>query len=200
MRTLYLDDSEERQKAAMEWHGKYWGEVTWCRTAAEAIDALDDDVEWDVVFLDHDLDGQNGMDSDNPLSGMEVVRWIVKNIPKIELIVVHSWNINAGKRMVRYLKNSFYDVSQSPFTGRQFHIPRPIYEQYTHHQKLVWVNSELKGHHWEYCLCAQCGRFNLDRRLGPPNCLMAESLYGVCKRYNLVTPVFECPQFLRIWK
>jgi hypothetical protein len=32
--------------------------------------------------------------------------------------------------------------------------------QYSHHERLVWVQSDLKGKHWDYCLCGICSRLN----------------------------------------
>jgi len=112
---LFLDDSEERHDAAKKWHDVYWEDVTWCWTAKEAIDALKNK-EFDIVFLDHDLGGEHFVNSEREDCGMEVVRWIMQNEPVIELIVVHSWNIPAAKRMTENLLDSGYSVSVSPFT------------------------------------------------------------------------------------
>lgn len=70
------------------------------------------------------------------------------------------------------------------------------YEQYEHHGILVTVRSDLKGRHREFCLCYQCGRFDPGKE---DNCYKAQGLYELNKDHGLVTPVFECPDFVP-WK
>jgi hypothetical protein len=65
--------------------------------------------------------------------------------------------------------------------------------QYTHHRKLVWVAKDLKGTHREVCLCYDCTKFNPG--IPENNCPIANLLYAVALAHNLVTPVFECPEF-----
>lgn len=65
--------------------------------------------------------------------------------------------------------------------------------QFEHHGKLVSGFAELKGKHREHCLCWQgCKHFKPDT---PENCQIARVNYSMDICYNLVTPVFECPQF-----
>lgn len=65
-------------------------------------------------------------------------------------------------------------------------------EQYEHHGNQVFVQSSLKGTHREHCLCYQCDHFHPGEL---NNCGIAQELYGLCVRYSMVTPVFECPEF-----
>lgn len=76
------------------------------------------------------------------------------------------------------------------------------FEQYVHRRPSddgqkdppkVWVNSELKGKHREHCLCWSCKR--LDVCNPSRNCRIAQKLFEICKEFNLVTPVYECPAF-----
>ena len=67
------------------------------------------------------------------------------------------------------------------------------YEQYSHHNELVWVRKDLKGRHREHCLCFSCLKFKPEPSEG--NCPIANTLFENCLRYNVVTPVFECPVF-----
>lgn len=64
---------------------------------------------------------------------------------------------------------------------------------YDHHGQTVKVRSDLKGKHWEYCLCGSCVK--LDTQDADANCPIASELYELCRYYNLVTPVWECPDF-----
>ena len=65
--------------------------------------------------------------------------------------------------------------------------------RYEHHGDSVWVRKDLKGQHREHCLCYDCGAYKpLDPRA---NCPIAEDVYELDGRHNLVTPVWECPRF-----
>jgi len=71
-------------------------------------------------------------------------------------------------------------------------------EHYEHYGREVAVRSDLRGKHREFCLCWQCGFFHPeDREL---NCPIANLVYAVCMRENLVLPVWECPLFINIKK
>lgn len=66
-------------------------------------------------------------------------------------------------------------------------------EQYIHHNRLVYVKSELKGKHREHCLCYICKDFYPEN--SNSNCVIAQMLFTICKEYNVVTPVYECFHF-----
>ena len=61
---------------------------------------------------------------------------------------------------------------------------------YRHHGKLVVVPETLKGQHRNICLCHRCQRFKPGQ---DDNCPIASELFELCKKYNVVTPVLECP-------
>jgi len=65
-------------------------------------------------------------------------------------------------------------------------------EKYNHHGKDVFVRSDLKGKHRDNCLCFICEKF---KPLKFNNCHIAEELFKNCKKFNVVTPVWECPEF-----
>ena len=67
-----------------------------------------------------------------------------------------------------------------------------MYEKYPHHQKEVWVRSDLKGSHRDHCLCFSCKDFHPDE---PNNCNIAQAIFRNCIAYSVTTPVFECPEF-----
>jgi len=67
------------------------------------------------------------------------------------------------------------------------------YIDYIHHDGVsVAVRADLKGKHREYCLCYKCPKFKPGQE---DNCRMAALLYALCRQLQLVTPVFECPDF-----
>ena len=66
--------------------------------------------------------------------------------------------------------------------------------EYDHHGVAVSVQENLKGLHREHCLCwLGCKKFKPQNREG--NCAIANALYRNCVHYNVVTPVWECPDF-----
>jgi len=68
-----------------------------------------------------------------------------------------------------------------------------IFEKYEHWGVIVFVRKKLKGKHEEHCLCWECGNFYPD--IPEKNCPIAKMLYVICVKYNVVTPVWECPVF-----
>ena len=69
--------------------------------------------------------------------------------------------------------------------------------KYFHHGPGVpiSVDSDLKGKHREHCLCWQCGLFYPEDR--EKNCPIASTLYALNVLLNIVTPVWECPEFVQ---
>lgn len=66
-------------------------------------------------------------------------------------------------------------------------------ETYNHHGCNVTVRSDLKGRHQEHCLCyAPCEKFKPGQ---PDNCPIAQAVYENCVKFNIVTPMWECPEF-----
>lgn len=61
----------------------------------------------------------------------------------------------------------------------------------------VFVRSDLKGKHREYCLCFACSFFKPDTT---KNCQRAQRLYEYDVEWDMVTPVWECPDFVQIKK
>lgn len=74
----------------------------------------------------------------------------------------------------------------------------PEFKQYIHYGNKVWVRSRLEGKHRTHCLCFSCTRFKpsddpIQRR--KENCSIANKVYETCVNYNVVLPVWECPDF-----
>lgn len=66
-------------------------------------------------------------------------------------------------------------------------------EVYNHHGADVAVRSDLKGKHREHCLCfSGCGFFKPGTE---GNCPIAQAIFDNCVKFNVVTPVWECPKF-----
>ncbi len=64
-----------------------------------------------------------------------------------------------------------------------------------HNDEPVFVLRKLKGKHRKYCLCHYCGNFHPGKG---NNCKIAQKNYELCKRYNITSPVWECPDFSHV--
>ena len=59
---------------------------------------------------------------------------------------------------------------------------------------MVHVKKKLKGRHKNSFLCfAPCELF--EPWEGGNNCPIASEVYANCVKFNIVTPVWECPDF-----
>jgi CheY-like chemotaxis protein len=99
---LFLDDRTKRLHAALEKFSNEY-EVTICCNVKECLRLLSRE-DYDVISLDHDLNGCDFEDPDSANAGMEVVRYIDKcgwpENKKKPLIHVHSSNLFAAHLMV----------------------------------------------------------------------------------------------------
>jgi len=66
--------------------------------------------------------------------------------------------------------------------------------QYKHHGAFVSVQAKLKGRHKEFCLCYTCANFAPNM---PLNCPIAQATYEHNVKYNIVTPMWECPGYYK---
>lgn len=108
---LFLDDDLGRTKIFKG----YFPNSICVETVQQMIDLLSDSSGAKAVFLDHDLGGETFVDSRRKDCGMEVVRWICKNKPNIENLIVHSMNTIAAEEMHDRLKEANYNVKMMPF-------------------------------------------------------------------------------------
>lgn len=86
--------------------------------------------------------------------------------------------------------NSFLKVMDVPSVFLNKDRTRLI--KYKHFNDENWVKEELKGKHNDFCLCQICEKFKPNTE---ENCEIAQSTYENCKKYNTVTPMWECPKF-----
>ena len=114
IRILVLDDDQTR-------HDEFRRRFIECAvrhehahvdTAAKAIEYLRDAEPYDLVFLDHDLDGRVYVPVTEPNTGSEVARFLAAN-PDIYhrhgAFVVHSFNEAAAYGMLRLMPGSTYE-------------------------------------------------------------------------------------------
>lgn len=66
--------------------------------------------------------------------------------------------------------------------------------KYEHHGRVVSVQEHLKGTHREHCLCYQhCANFKPGH---VEHCKKAQLLFELCVKFDMTTPVFECPSYI----
>lgn len=113
---LFLDDNPERGGFFVS----HVPNTVWVSTAEKCIECLALDKKWDQVLLDHDLGNEIFRDSSREDTGMEVVRWIVKNKPKHlkdTTFIIHTHNYPAGVRMREELVAAGYNAICMPFAS-----------------------------------------------------------------------------------
>jgi len=117
MNILFLDDNGTRQK----WFKSELPSAICVWNSGEAIVELGNlNIEWDYVFLDHDLGDEVYVDSTRKDTGAEVARYIAAQQPKIGLVVIHSFNHDGAKEMLHTLRTAKYYTSRAMFGSELF--------------------------------------------------------------------------------
>lgn len=100
-RMLFVDDRTKRIHHALNNFPEF--DVTIATCVPEALRQLSV-ADWDVVSLDHDLNGHDFQDPDTPTCGMEIVRYIEKTGWPVQRHIpefwIHSSNLFAVHLMV----------------------------------------------------------------------------------------------------
>jgi hypothetical protein len=120
---LFFDDNPNRAAIVYQrWSDEKRNKTVWTQTAAEAISVFKDYVgELEEAHLDHDLGGESFVNSQREDCGMEVVRFIEKmsteDLQKLKscYIIVHSWNLPAGRVMALRLQRVGLTAVHIPF-------------------------------------------------------------------------------------
>lgn len=122
MKRLFLDDDPVRCSRMVN----AWPDTVVCNTAKSCINYLT--IEWDIVYLDHDLGDEHMVNSDREDCGMEVIRYIERlhadgrQPLQVKLFVIHTWNIPAGEIMAKALEKLKYNVYRMPFQDKLLEI------------------------------------------------------------------------------
>jgi hypothetical protein len=91
-----------------------------------------------------------------------------------------------------------YIAANAPDEAAQATLPIVLsdeFEIYEHHGARVAVRSALKGTHRDLCLCYDCESFAPAEEGQASGCPIANAVYENAVKYDLVSPVLECPQF-----
>jgi len=100
MRIFILEDDPTRVRVFRR--NMIGHEVVVCSNVDEAKTYLREG-EWNVAFLDHDLDGRIYVDSEEPNTGYQLAKWMVEQ-PHLQNthVVIHSFN-EIGREKMRQL-------------------------------------------------------------------------------------------------
>ena len=113
MKILFLDDDVLRHEAFLREHPS--DTVTRASTVEETLVALEAGSPFDVVYLDHDLEGRVFVEEIEG-TGCEIAFFIARlpdnKLPK--LVIVHSHNPAGARRMVEALQGRV-PVRHEPF-------------------------------------------------------------------------------------
>ena len=120
---LFCDDDPLRATRMWEWQTESERRKTiWVKNVKETLKVLKEcGGRIEQLHLDHDLDGQNYLPTNNCLAGMEIVRWF-ENLPKHKLanyinalITIHDHNRYAALEQVKRLRALGFKVKYIPF-------------------------------------------------------------------------------------
>ena len=92
------------------------GEVNYVKTSNEAIHILKENIQFDIIFLDHDLGNRQMVSSEDENTGSEVVRYIVEHSNNFQhtLFIIHSFNPVGADYMLYELSKFTDDVKYIP--------------------------------------------------------------------------------------
>lgn len=121
---LFVDDRSKRIHYALTEYGKNY-DVTIAPNFHEAMRLLCSQ-NWDVVSLDHDLNGCDFEDPETPTCGMAIVRYICKtgwpSARKQPIFWIHSGNLFAAHLMTTNLRLFGFEVLYNPIVYKVEHM------------------------------------------------------------------------------
>ncbi len=116
LRILLIEDDNGRVRIIREWLPEDV-RLVHAGSAGRAIGILQRDRDaYAGIMLDHDLQGQVATDMDFFLSGSNVVKTIIANVPSDTPVLVHSMNPEEAPKMVMTLTKSGFSVTRHPMS------------------------------------------------------------------------------------
>lgn len=118
MRIFILEDDPRR----ISWMKKnfYSGiKLDITDVAKEAITLLTEN-RYDIVFLDHDLGGEQMVDSSVLNTGSTVAKMIHETKNKDLTVIIHSYNPSGAEIMINSMRNNGVECHYFPFQSEEF--------------------------------------------------------------------------------
>jgi len=110
MKIFILEDSEERINKFVAFYKNH--ELFFAKHISQALITLNQK-EFDIIFLDHDLD-ENNLTSYN--NGYELCKKMIEfNLQKQAIIYIHSMNPSGANAMLNILKDNGYEALWVPY-------------------------------------------------------------------------------------
>lgn len=116
LKLLFVDDRSKRIHSALVKYGDDF-DVRIAPSVKETLRLISAE-NWDIVSLDHDLNGEDFQNPDERTCGMEIVRHVVHYgwpWPVKPVFVVHTKNIFSGHVMTQALRDAGYYASYVPY-------------------------------------------------------------------------------------
>jgi CheY-like chemotaxis protein len=114
LRILLIEDDNGRARKIREWLPEDV-RLVHAGSAGRAIGILQRDRDaYAGIMLDHDLQGNIATEMDFFLSGTNVVKSIIANVPNDTPVLVHSMNPEDAPKMVLALTKSGFSVTRLP--------------------------------------------------------------------------------------
>lgn len=108
MKILVLDDDPENDRLKAFRRMFIGHTVITVKFVKDCLYQLQNESPFDIVFLDHDLDGKTFVPS-GPGTGYEVAEWLRDNpLKKPNRIVLHTFNKDGAARMMEVLPEAEY--------------------------------------------------------------------------------------------
>jgi len=168
-RMLFLDDRTKRIEAARKKYAQQY-DVTFVHNTKECLRYLCRQ-QWDIVSLDHDLDGNDFQDPEETSSGMEVVRYMkgwMDYYPRPE-VWIHSSNLFAVRKML-------FELNEYGF--------KAYYRKFVYEDEITFSNAKIsrepvvvedKWSYYHHGYCLSCKKIdNLDAHFQCHDCYKRE--------------------------
>jgi len=123
MKIFILEDSKERIKWFKEVFSSE-SNLFFADNVEEAKKILLENSEFDILFLDHDLDQKIFVNSNEQNTGYQLARFLVENKISFMSIIIHSMNIFGSCRMFDVLKKISENVHRVPFPILRYRVWR----------------------------------------------------------------------------
>lgn len=113
MKIFILEDNQDRMDFFLDLYRK---EKIVCTAFVNSAKLWLEDYEYDVLFLDHDLNEHNLEAITQKETGYDFVKYMVeKGLQKQAVIYVHSMNPAGAQSMVNLLQSNGYQAMWLPF-------------------------------------------------------------------------------------
>jgi CheY-like chemotaxis protein len=123
MKIFILEDNKERIKWFKEVFSSE-SNLFFADNVEEAKKILLENSEFDILFLDHDLDQKIFVNSNEQNTGYQLARFLVENKISFMSIIIHSMNIFGSCRMFDVLKKISENVRRVPFPILRYRVWR----------------------------------------------------------------------------